>query len=124
MVVSTSRIKYLLAEIQRQAIIAVMASDPKRPQEDEADTPEGRIDIVREYLYSILETLVDLNQLLEAESRVEYVVQKLDKTNEARGAAIQAVGEFKRSKMTPEEIRAKAEKENDNLFGDYRRGKD
>lgn len=54
---------------------------------------------------------------MEGESRVEYVVQKKDAINEARGAAIVAVNTYRRH-VDPEGMRERVERDNADLFGD------
>lgn len=52
-----------------------------------------------------------------SEDRVKYVVQRIDKANEAKGVAVKILGDFRRSKMTVKELAEQVKQDSLDLFG-------
>lgn len=50
-------------------------------------------------------------------ARTQYVADRQEKSLEGRMEAARIVQRFRHAKMTPEEVRAEIEKDNDDLFG-------
>ena len=99
---STTRIKELLERIDYCALYSLRTIDAGE---------------LRAQLDDILVFVDQIRRLLDDEDRVEYVVQRKDALNEAKGAAIAAINAFRRGKMTSEQVREQAERDNDDLFG-------
>ena len=91
MVTSMSRIQDLIDEIRVQARTAYVVGDPDREREDVNDTEGGRIDIMRDNLAGILDSVRDLERCIKA-GWASYVAKAQRDSDDLFGPAAERDG--------------------------------